>query len=270
MPITRRDVTGAAADRPARRGESVAAEVLQAMRVDDRAVRAAMSRLARDGWFAREKIGRLSFYSLTPSAKREFAVASGRIYGAPAPADGTHWRLVILPAGEGRGGRRDRLLKAGYGQVAPGVLVGPVHLGLPDEAADGTVLTATVEAGEPGALVASAFDLAPLTRRYGAFVERYAPLQNVLASEAVPDDLTALIARTLLIHDYRRVALRDPGLPPLLLPRDWAGHDARRLCASLYRRLAGPSDEWLSRHGRRRDGALPPPTAAYHDRFNAL
>jgi phenylacetic acid degradation operon negative regulatory protein len=40
--------------------------------------------------------------------------------------------------------------------------------------------------------------------------------------------------RTLLIHEYRRVLLRDPNLPEALLPAGWPGLQARALCESLY------------------------------------
>src|SRR5918912_210393 len=42
-------------------------------------------------------------------------------------------------------------------------------------------------------------------------------------------DIEAFTARVLLIHQYRRVVLRDPLLPAALLPRDWPGRPARQL-----------------------------------------
>ena len=41
--------------------------------------------------------------------------------------------------------------------------------------------------------------------------------------------------RTLLIHAYRRVLLRDPLLPAALLPLDWPGAAAYALCRDFYR-----------------------------------
>ena len=41
--------------------------------------------------------------------------------------------------------------------------------------------------------------------------------------------------RTLLIHEYRRVLLRDPRLPAALLPLDWPGAAAFALCRDFYR-----------------------------------
>ncbi len=41
--------------------------------------------------------------------------------------------------------------------------------------------------------------------------------------------------RTLLVHGYRRVRLRDPQLPAALLPAAWPGRAAYDLCRDVYR-----------------------------------
>ncbi len=76
--------------------------------------------------------------------------------------------------------------------------------------------------------------------------------------------------RTLLIHAYRRVLLRDPLLPAALLPLDWPGAAAYALCRDFYRlthrsaeahlaaTLAGEGDPW------------PPANAAFYARFGGL
>jgi phenylacetic acid degradation operon negative regulatory protein len=51
--------------------------------------------------------------------------------------------------------------------------------------------------------------------------------------------------RTLLIHEYRRVLLRDPNLPEALLPAGWPGIQARALCETLYRGLLSGSESFL-------------------------
>lgn len=55
-----------------------------------------------------------------------------------------------------------------------------------------------------------------------------------------------MAARTLLIHHWRRIALRDPGLPAALLPRDRTGEAAR----NQVRRLLPDSEVWLGGAGR--------------------
>jgi phenylacetic acid degradation operon negative regulatory protein len=65
------------------------------------------------------------------------------------------------------------------------------------------------------------------------------------------------------VHEWRRVALRDPVLPAALRAPDWPGHAARHLFADLYRRLAPAAEGWLDCEGRNEDGPLPPASTRY-------
>ena len=49
--------------------------------------------------------------------------------------------------------------------------------------------------------------------------------------------------------------LRDPFLPEALLPADWPGAAARRLCADVYARVAPASERWLDANASGEDGA---------------
>lgn len=247
-------------------------ELMAALRIDERAVRAAMSRLAKDDWVERHKIGRRSFYALSPAGRSEFAAASERIYNASTNRKVDGWRIALLENGEGRQGQRERLLKAGFGLLAPNVLIaaGQPAIGSDGEMEGLVVLAARFEQGNEEDLVARAFDLMPLSIRYRSFVQRYSPLLRAVEDRGVPTGIEAMAARVLVIHDYRRIVLRDPRLPARLLPKDWPGHDALRLCAALYRRLVSPSDAWLKRAAFCRDGRLPEPIASYSKRFSGL
>ena len=83
-------------------------------------------------------------------------------------------------------------------------------------------------------------------------------------------DADAFTARILLIHHYRRVVLRDPLLPYQLLPKDWPGRAARRLCGEIYRGLLSPSEQWLDDHATNEDGPLPKPNGAVARRFEGV
>jgi len=80
-------------------------------------------------------------------------------------------------------------------------------------------------------------------------------------------DETAFLLRVLLIHDHRRLLLRDPGLPDVLLPADWPGQKARLLCRELYRRLLAGSERHLDACFHLADGSTPEASARLHERF---
>ena len=55
------------------------------------------------------------------------------------------------------------------------------------------------------------------------------------------------LARTLLIHNYRRIVLKEPELPAGLWPPDWIGVAAYDVAARCYHALAGPAEASPSR-----------------------
>src|SRR5271157_5089246 len=75
-------------------GMATITEVLAAFGVDSGVTRTSMSRLASDGWVARQKVGRNSFYALTPLALAASETASRRIYAPRHPEAPCGWRVV--------------------------------------------------------------------------------------------------------------------------------------------------------------------------------
>ena len=69
--------------------------------------------------------------------------------------------------------------------------------------------------------------------------------------------------RTLLIHAYRRALLRDPQLPPALLPLDWPGAAAFALCRDFYRLTHRDAERHLMATLEGERGALLPAGAAF-------
>ena len=122
---------------------------------------------------------------------------------------------------------------------------------------------AALEAAGFGGL---AWPLADVTERYREFLAVWAAAD----AATVPDPLTALVGRVLLIHDYRRAVLRDPLLPAALLPADWPQPAARALCARIWCRLLRPSEAWLDTHATAEAGPLPGPDATVASRFADL
>ena len=254
------------------RGESLWLGTLhsffEGLGIADGVIRTAMSRLAADGWLERNKVGRNSFYRLTDKGRAVFAEAAERIYHLKVAKWDGKFVLVIPSTESDRDLLRAALEAADYGAPGPGLWIAPSSWSIPEAAASEITLRADGDPADLRALAARAWPLAEIAEAYQLFISTFAPLLAALEKGATPSDLDAIIARVLMIHEYRRVVLRDPALPDEILPEHWPGHAARELCATLYRHLALPSENWLDQNGVDESGALPQPQISIQDRFN--
>jgi len=235
-------------------------------------VRTALSRLVQEGWFERSRAGKNSYYRLSPEGARMFAAATHRIYHVQEPAWDGAFRVAILSGldAKARIAARDALAAEGFGQQAPTVLIRPVTSATDaPPPIDGLVwLTAQLEGGPSAArtLGASAWQLVPVADSYGRFIETFRPLAAASAQRKL-DPADAFRLRILLIHEYRRIILRDPLLPKAMLPKDWPGLEARRLCRQLYRAVLPAAEAWLDARALAQDGPLPAPDRDLRRRF---
>ena len=204
--------------------------------VADGVVRTAMSRLAADGWLTRTRVARNSFYRLADKGRETFARATEHIYRHRPPDWHGHFDMLLIETGA-REGARAALEAAGFGMPLPGVFVAPAGTGVPEEAASALRLDVSGSAEEQRTLAARAWPLEQTAEAYRRFIATFEPLAAELQAGAALTDLEAMVARVLLIHDYRRIVLRDPILPSAILPEDWPGLAARAVCADIYGRL---------------------------------
>lgn len=249
----------------------------------ERLVRTAIGRLASEQWVSFERSGRASFYSLTAHGRARFAEATQRIYGAPPQDWDGMWTLAVVPPAlkAVRDDLRDELLWLGFGQITPGVFAHPTHqesvirTRLEELQASGQLIVMQGSIlGEAASanLVRMGWDLGDLARRYKRFIDMFSPVAAALDSARgapIAGDI-AFILRTLLLHEYRKIHLRDPLLPAALLPADWAGTDAQRLCRELYAQVFPASELYLSATVQTQAGALPPPASEVFQRFGGL
>jgi len=244
----------------------------------ERLVRTSVARLAADGWLTAFKRGRRSEYRLSDTGHGAFAEATQRIYAvSPGEWDGC-WTLLAVPPGHGtRAQLRERLRWSGFGQLAPGVFVHPsgstqqVRSGLPADAAeDGWLFTSRGEdLAADRRLAAAAWDLAELAHRYRRFRDAFAPIEACGSLRHLAPE-SAFVVRTLLIHEYRKIHLRDPLLPPVLLPEGWIGAEAYALCRRLYAAVFSAAERHLDAQGATLDGALPSAGPEAFARFGGL
>lgn len=245
-------------------------EILALLGFGGGVLRTALSRLVADGWLEASKAGRRSFYQLTPHGAAETAMAAARIYRLGAPAwDGTLDVAIITETdGERRQELRSKLAGHGFAAVSADTLVclamrDPQAAGLPG-AAIVTGTPTTIEGARE--IAARAWNVDAVAESYCVLEGYLAPILEA-ADPASNGEAEALAARILLIHELRRVVLRDPDLPAPLLPDGWVGERVRRRIAGRYQRLIAPSERWLSVHALGQDGPLPTSLNDPHSRF---
>jgi len=240
-------------------------QLLEPMQLNERLVRTSVFRLVKDGWLGAETVGRRANYALTPWGRRRFEEASSQIYAAQAPVWDKRWRMMLV-VGELSTRQREQLRRTlfwkGFGLVGPNCFIHPgVQLGEVIDALSAEGLQAllpqlvpmmaedfqSAPAASDVDLVTRAWDLSALGQSYAEFVAMYAPILAHAQAVSVADDKQAFLLRMLLIHDYRRLLLRDPELPDALLPSDWSGRQARALCKELYKQIEAASERYLDK-----------------------
>lgn len=245
-------------------------EIMGAFGIGEGVVRTAMSRLAADGWVKRDRIGRNSYYRLTPKATALSEAAAVRIYRLPRRGWSGTWMLAVPKEEPGASiaDRRAALRRAGFAQLNSGLFVAPAGPDLPGDAGAAFVFDAKSTGTEQDRQIAmSAWKLDEIAAAYRAFCDHFAPLAANLGHWRKDSELVALAVRLLAVHELRRIVLRDPGLPLDLLGSDWAGLEARALAKKIWLACLKPSERWLDVRARGFEGPLPSPSAELFRRF---
>ncbi len=255
---------------------------LEPFGINQRLVRTSVFRLAKEGWLDSEQIGRRSYYSLSAQGRTRFNEASRRIYSEPRKAWSGDWCLVLLAgvSGEYREDIRKALGWIGFAPFSANVLAHPspdlsmVEEELAQLPGNDQILVMRANAFSDRKrylkeLVKGAWALEDLDVRYAEFLQRFRPVyQAARNSRRALDTELAFRVRTLLIHEYRKILLRDPFLPDELLPERWNGIAAYQLCRNIYALVAGPTEAYLTASLETADGPLPPADPAFHSRFS--
>ena len=262
-------------------------QLLQPLGVNERLVRTAVYRLVKEEWLQSEAVGRKTDYMLTPSGRSRFDEASRQIYAADSPGWDRRWRLILI-VGDLDIRLREQFRRAlfwhGFGETATGSFVHPtadlekVMESLASEGLDAVraQVMPMVAVNSRGAhcatdieMVQKAWNLSDLALSYEGFLQKYEPICDALVADGLEDvsEEVAFLVRTSLIHDVRRLLLRDPQLPESLLPATWPGNRARLLCRDMYRRLLALSERHLDANVRLSSGTVPNASRALVRRF---
>ncbi len=251
-------------------------ELLEPFGINERQVRTSVYRLVQDGWLASEPIGRRSLYRITARGRQRFEHATRRIYGGPRTDWDGRVTQVLAPGldGTARDALRRELGWLGFGALAPNTWIHPAadHEALRATLADLDVERRTVvvdghidRSADPETLRRLADDawaLASVAERYATFTERFEGVHRTRN-----DDASALVIRILLVHEYRKALLRDPQLPPALLPQSWIGQRAFAMSRAIYARVRDRAERAIDARLGCETGALPAPDDAFYARF---
>jgi phenylacetic acid degradation operon negative regulatory protein len=248
--------------------------------LNERLVRTATARLAKEGWLKGRRAGKLSEYHLSQDGRERFAEATKRIYNEAGNEWSGRWTVIVLCAMRPaeRKELKGELIWRGFGELSSNVFAHPEldsrSLRLPADPsrplANALVFDASLADDDaPQRLVSLGWDLEDLGLRYRRFVTRF---ERVLSLLDLPNSApqACFIVRTLLIHEYRRLHLRDPLLPARLLQADWPGVQAAALCREIYTRVLAPAEDHLSRIATRLEGPLPAPDESVLRRFGGI
>ncbi|MDY7220702.1 phenylacetic acid degradation operon negative regulatory protein PaaX [Halalkalibacterium halodurans] len=230
---------------------------LQEFGHNEQSVRAAVSRMSKQGWIQSEKKGNKSYYSLTDQGRKRMAEAAQRIYKLEAPSWDEKWRLLIYSIPEEKRSLRDELRKelvwSGFGLLANSCWITPNPL---EEQVETLIEKYEISPyvhffcadyrgmGEPKTLIEKCWDLDEINEKYLAFIQKYSQkyvIDKNKIEKGEMSDGACFVERTLLVHEYRKFLFIDPGLPQELLPEKWLGDSAAHLFADYYRTLAEPA-----------------------------
>ena len=263
--------------------------MLAPLEINERLIRTAIYRLVKEDWLVTHTQGRRTDYALSASGINRIEEASKAIYAIQSPPWDERWRL-LLTSNSMSNKDRERLRKAlvwqGFGMWQNQVFVHPgadlqVALSLLQgeglghlqkhiwPLAGDSLLTGSGVTDQQ--VATQSCGLSQLAQSYRLFVKTYQPLvvewpvKKTCKSHI--QNQKAFLLRLLLIHDYRRLLLRDPALPQKLLPGDWPGQAARTVCTQMYAALSVPSETYLEEHMQLADGRLTDSLRLFRNRF---
>lgn len=221
----------------------------------EQAVRAAISRMLRQGWLESTKVGNRSYYSMSGRGKKRLDEAAERIYKVESNGkwDGK-WCIASYTIPEDQRNLRDQFRKElsymGFGMLSISTWISPNDLiNRVKEMTEGHGITEYVEVfqathfgwSESKKLVSKCWNLDEINHAYKEFIESYLSeyedfVEKMKAGQEISDSY-CFVEKSKLVHTYRKFLFIDPDLPNELLPDIWLGREADQLFQNYYQLL---------------------------------
>jgi phenylacetic acid degradation operon negative regulatory protein len=237
-------------------------ELLGLFGLSGQAVRSTLSRMSQKGWLVSYRVGRHSFYSVTPKCLRLLEEGAQRIFQPRCdPWDG-QWHLLTYSIPESRRHLRRRLrqqlLWLGFGALHQATWISPRDLRADVEQVVNTLgVRPYVEFfsaehrgfADDEEIVTRCWNLRQLNDYYGDCLARYGPpfeehQARLIANNSV-EPRECFMQRFMLIHEYRSSPYLDPNLPLELLPDDWLGERATELFQQYHQLLVEGAEAYV-------------------------
>lgn len=228
---------------------------------NDQSVRAAISRMGKQGWVSSSKKGNKSYYSLTKMGVARIGEAANRIFKLkPEKWDGK-WRTLTYTIPEEKRNLRDELRQelvwSGFGMLLNSCWISPNNL---EEEVNILISKYNIEPyvhffvseykgpTTNESLVSTCWDIENINTKYEDFITEYSSKYVIDKNKIVNGEMTdaaCFVERTKLVHQYRKFLFIDPGLPEELLPEKWLGGHAAALFSDYYKTLAEPANRFF-------------------------
>jgi phenylacetic acid degradation operon negative regulatory protein len=228
---------------------------------NDQAVRAAISRMNKQGWVQSEKQGNKSYYSLTERGLKRMEVAAQRIFKLQTETWDGQWRILMYTIPEEIRNVRDELRKelvwSGFGTLSNSCWISPNKLEKQVyDLIDKYDIKQYVDffiakydgPNEDQRIISKSWDLQEINERYSEFISDYSQKYIIDKNKIEKGEMTeaeCFVERTKLVHEYRKFLFVDPGLPEALLPEKWLGGHAASLFSDYYKVLARPASQFF-------------------------
>lgn len=234
-------------------------QLLELFGFNDRAVRTSVFRLVKNDWLCSDKIGRTSFYRITDSSRSTYLQAEQRIYNDQMKEWDHYWDLILMSSldTENKALLKKELEWLGFANISTNLMAYPgcnrielqrllVDLNMSEQVVVFKAETLQLfnnSVDTIGRMLRTNWPIDELRQRYLQFLDIFREIGVLLMQENEQlEPVQAFQIRTLLIHYYRRILLKDPALPLELLPTDWPAISARTLSMNIYKKVFEPAD----------------------------
>ncbi|WP_153563348.1 PaaX family transcriptional regulator C-terminal domain-containing protein [Acinetobacter baumannii] len=262
-------------------------QLLELFGFNDRAVRTSVFRLVKNDWLCSDKIGRTIFYRITDSSRSTYLQAEQRIYNDQMKEWDHYWDLILMSSldTENKALLKKELEWLGFANISTNLMAYPgcnrielqrllVDLNMSEQVVVFKAETLQLfnnSVDTIGRMLRTNWPIDELRQRYLQFLDIFREIGVLLMQENEQlEPVQAFQIRTLLIHYYRRILLKDPALPLELLPTDWPAISARTLSMNIYKKVFEPADEYFLSVAATAEGPMPNATAHYWRRFGGL